>query len=66
MKFLSTDYPSTVSVGQYRIDSERGIRVELADSALQRLTDPRNYLGEAPQMVDRALALSRAHTASGR
>ena len=35
-------------------------------AALQRLTDPRNYLGEAPQMVDRALALSRAHTASGR
>ena len=25
-----------------------------------------NYLGLAPQMVDRALALSRAHTASGR
>ena len=35
-------------------------------AALQRLTDPRNYLGEAPQMVDRALALSRAHPASGR
>ncbi|MFC4925203.1 3-carboxy-cis,cis-muconate cycloisomerase [Delftia deserti] len=35
-------------------------------AALQRLTDPRNYLGEAPQMVDRALALSRAHAASGR
>ncbi|WP_199139137.1 3-carboxy-cis,cis-muconate cycloisomerase [Delftia sp. ASV31] len=35
-------------------------------AALQRLTDPRNYLGEAPRMVDRALALSRAHTASGR
>lgn len=35
-------------------------------AALQRLTDPRNYLGEAPQMVDHALALSRAHTASGR
>src|SRR3989442_663153 len=35
-------------------------------AALQRLTDPRNYLGEAPQMVDRALALSPAHTASGR
>ena len=35
-------------------------------AALQRLTDPRNYLGEAQQMVDRALALSRAHTASGR
>lgn len=35
-------------------------------AALQRLTDPRNYLGEAPQMVDRALALSRAHTSSGR
>ena len=34
-------------------------------AALQRLTDPRNYLGEAPQMVDRALALSRAHPASG-
>ena len=29
-------------------------------AALQRLTDPRNYLGEAPQMVDRALALDRA------
>jgi hypothetical protein len=28
MKFLSTDYPSTVSVGRYQIDSERGIRVE--------------------------------------
>lgn len=35
-------------------------------AALQRLTDPRNYLGEAQQMVDRALALSRAHAASGR
>lgn len=35
-------------------------------AALQRLTDPRNYLGEAQQMVDRALALSRAHTANGR
>ncbi|MDR0227098.1 MAG: adenylosuccinate lyase family protein [Burkholderiaceae bacterium] len=30
-------------------------------AALERLTDPRNYLGEAPQMVDRAIALSRAH-----
>lgn len=29
-------------------------------AAIDRLTDPRNYLGAAPQMVDRALALSQA------
>jgi 3-carboxy-cis,cis-muconate cycloisomerase len=29
-------------------------------AAIERLTDPANYLGLAPQMVDRALALSRA------
>ena len=34
-------------------------------AALLRLTDPRNYLGEAPQMVDRALALSRAARTEG-
>lgn len=42
------------------------VRAHFDRAALQRLTDPRNYLGEAPQMVDRALALSRAHTSSGR
>jgi len=29
-------------------------------AAIERLTDPANYLGLAPQMVDRALALSKA------
>ncbi|HEX2013105.1 MAG TPA: 3-carboxy-cis,cis-muconate cycloisomerase, partial [Roseateles sp.] len=29
-------------------------------SAIERLTDPANYLGLAPQMVDRAIELSRA------
>jgi 3-carboxy-cis,cis-muconate cycloisomerase len=29
-------------------------------AALDRLTDPANYLGLAPRMVDRALELSRA------
>lgn len=28
MKFLTTDYSSTVSVGRYRIDAERGVRIE--------------------------------------
>ena len=28
MKFLTTDYPSPVNVGRYRIDSERGMRFE--------------------------------------
>jgi hypothetical protein len=28
MKFLTTDYSSPVNVGRYRIDSERGMRVE--------------------------------------
>ena len=29
-------------------------------AAIDRLTDPKNYLGLAPQMVDRAIDLSRA------
>ena len=29
-------------------------------AAINRLTDPANYLGLAPQMVDRAVELSRA------
>ena len=28
MKFLTTDYPSPATVGQYRIDSERKLRIE--------------------------------------
>ena len=28
MKFLTTDYSSPASVGHYRIDTERGMRVE--------------------------------------
>jgi 3-carboxy-cis,cis-muconate cycloisomerase len=40
------------------------VTAHLDRAALQRLTDPRSYLGEAPQMVDRALALSRATPAS--
>lgn len=28
MKFLSTDYSSTVTVGHYRIDTDRGMRIE--------------------------------------
>ena len=28
MKFLTTDYPSTASVGHYRIDTDRGMRIE--------------------------------------
>ncbi len=28
MKFLTTDYPSNVSVGRYRIDTERRMRIE--------------------------------------
>jgi 3-carboxy-cis,cis-muconate cycloisomerase len=31
-------------------------------AAIERLTDPANYLGMAPQMVDRVLASSRAGT----
>src|SRR6516165_8068878 len=32
-------------------------------AAIERLTDPANYLGLAPQMVDQAIALSRANGA---
>ena len=28
MKFLTTDYPSSANVGQYRIDAERRVRIE--------------------------------------
>lgn len=35
------------------------ITAHLDSAALARLTNPANYLGEAPQMVDRALASSR-------
>ncbi len=36
------------------------VTAHLDAAAIARLTDPTNYLGLAPQMVDRALALSRA------
>jgi len=36
-----------------------GITRHLDQAAIARLTDPANYLGMAPQMVDRAIALSR-------
>jgi 3-carboxy-cis,cis-muconate cycloisomerase len=35
------------------------VALHLDRAAIERLTDPANYLGLAPQMVDRALALSR-------
>ncbi|MGI4951326.1 MAG: class-II fumarase/aspartase family protein [Janthinobacterium lividum] len=36
-----------------------GVTRHLDQAAIARLTDPANYLGMAPQMVDRAIALSR-------
>ena len=33
-------------------------------AAIDRMTDPANYLGLAPQMVDRAVALSREQSAA--
>ena len=38
------------------------ITKHLDQAAIQRLTDPANYLGMAPQMVDRAVAASRRQT----
>ena len=36
-----------------------GVTQHLDSAAIARLTDPANYLGMAPQMVDRAIELSR-------
>jgi len=42
------------------------VAAHLDRHALERLTDPVNYLGLAPQMVDRGLALSRSHSVASK
>jgi len=40
------------------LSAMRAVTTHVDQATIDRLTDPANYLGQAPQMVDRALALS--------